>query len=104
MTECLSILAGLLTAIPLVVALVRSVSLRVKEKNWQALLSLVLSLMEQAETRLATGSERKEWVLAMVKAQADRINYEYDSERLSALIDEIISMTKTVNTSEEESL
>lgn len=92
-----SILAGLATAIPLVIKLVEYVKKAVKEKNWNALLDMVMSYMEIAETKFETGAERKEWVLAMVEASADTVNYDIDLTAVSKLIDSLCSMTKVVN-------
>ena len=84
----LSIVAGLAAAIPLVVKLVQYVTAAVKEKNWNKLLDLVMSLMEEAEEKFADGATRKEWVMAMVSASA---------ESISGLIDALCALTKTVN-------
>ena len=66
-----SILSGLAIAIPLVIKLVEYVQKSVKEKNWNKLLDLIMRLMSEAETKFETGADKKEWVLAMVKASAD---------------------------------
>ena len=79
----LSVIAGLATAIPLVIKLVQYVEKAVREKNWNRLLELVMSLMEQAEEKFADGATRREWVLAMVKASADTINYDVDMEAVA---------------------
>ena len=92
-----SILAGLATAIPLVIKLVEYIKKAVKEKNWNALLDMVMDYMEIAETKFETGAERKEWVLAMVEAFADTVNYDIDLAVVSKLIDSLCSMTKVVN-------
>lgn len=93
----LSIIAGLATAIPLVIKLVQYVEKAVREKNWNKLLELVMSLMEQAEQKFSDGATRREWVLAMVKASADTINYDVDMEAVAELIDSLCDLTKTVN-------
>lgn len=93
----LSIMAGLVTAIPLVIKLVEYVQKAIKEKNWKALLNMVMNYMEIAETKFETGAEKKEWVLAMVDASADTVNYDIDMVVVSNLIDSLCSMTKVVN-------
>lgn len=93
----LQILTSIGVLIPLVVELVKYVQKAVKEKNWQNMIKLALNLMEEAESKFNTGAERKEWVISMVKASAETINYELDEEALGVLIDSIIAMTKTVN-------
>lgn len=98
----LSIVAGLAAAIPLVIKLVQYVTAAVKEKNWNKLLDMVMNLMEEAEEKFADGATRKEWVMAMVQASAESINYDIDMSAISALIDSLCDLTKKVNASEEE--
>lgn len=93
----LSILVGLTTAIPLVVKLIEYVQKAVKEKNWNALLAMVMDYMEIAEEKFETGAERKEWVLSMVEASAATVNYDIDLAVIDKLIDSLCSMTKVVN-------
>ena len=100
----IEILSGLIVIIPLVVKLVEYVKKATKEKNWGDLLKLVTNLMEQAEVKFDNGNERKEWVLMMVKASADTINYDIDLEQVSNMIDSLCSLTKVVNAPKEESV
>jgi len=93
----LAIISGLATAIPLVIKLVEYVQKATKEKNWNKMLDLVIDLMEEAEAKFAEGADRKEWVLAMVKASADTINYDVDIEAVGAMIDSLCDMSKVVN-------
>lgn len=92
-----SVLAGLATAIPLVVELVKYVQKAAKEKNWSKLLDMVMNLMQTAEGKFENGADRKEWVLAMVKASADNINYDIDITAIGNLIDSLCDMSKVVN-------
>lgn len=93
----ISIIAGLGAAIPLVLKLIEYVQKAVKEKNWGQLLNLVMSLMAEAESKFETGAERKEWVLAMVTASANEINYDVDMSAVSNMIDSLCAMSKQVN-------
>lgn len=93
----ISILSGLVAVIPLVVKLIEYVKKATKEKNWNDLLKLVTNLMEQAEGKFDNGDERKEWVLMMVKASADTINYDIDLNQVAGMIDSLCAMTKVVN-------
>ena len=98
-----AILAGLATAIPLVVKLVDTVKKATKEKNWNQLLKMAMDYMTEAEKNIASGAERKEWVLSMVKASAVTINYdltEEDIQKLSDLIDAICDASKILNNNE----
>lgn len=92
-----SVLSGLAVAIPLVVKLVEYVKKAVKEKNWNQVLKLVMDLMAEAEKKFETGAEKKEWVLALVKASADSINYDIDTNAIGELIDSLCDMSKAVN-------
>lgn len=97
-----SVLAGLATAIPLVVQLIKYVQKAVKEKKWPKVIEMVTNYMECAETMFETGADRKEWVLAMVKASADTINYDIDMEAIGKLIDNLCGMSKVINAPEEK--
>ena len=100
-----AILAGLATAIPLVVKLVNVVQAAVKEKNWNQLLKMMMDYMTQAEKNISSGAERKEWVMSMVKASAATINYDLtpeDEAKLADLIDAICDASKIINNNEEK--
>ncbi len=93
---------GLAVAIPLVVKLVEYVQKSIKEKNWNKLLDLVMKLMSEAETKFETGADKKEWVIAMVKASADTINYDIDIDAVGELIDSLCNMANVVNAPAEK--
>lgn len=96
------IIIGLINAIPLVVKLVEYVQKAIQEKNWKNLLKLVTDLMQEAEGQFETGAERKVWVLNVVKASANTINYEIDIEQVGELIDSLCAMSKIVNAPKSE--
>ena len=91
------VLSGLAVAIPLIIGLVKYVKEAIKEKNWKKLMDLVMNLMVQAEAKFDNGVERKEWVLMMVKASADTIDYDIDLNVVAEMIDSLCSLTKVVN-------
>ena len=93
----LQIMSGLVVLIPLVVKLIEYVKKATKEKNWNKLLDMTMKLMEEAEIKFTEGSDRREWVLAMIKASADSINYDIDIEEVGKMIDSLCDMTKVVN-------
>lgn len=93
----LQIVSGLVVLIPLVVKLIEYVQKASKEKNWNKLLELTMNLMQEAETKFTDGASKKQWVLAMVKASADSINYDIDIEEVGKMIDSLCAMTKVVN-------
>lgn len=92
-----SVLSGLAAAIPLVVKLVEYVQQAIKEKNWNIMLDMVMGYMETAEEKFKTGAEKKEWVLAMVKASADTINYDIDLVVIGEMIDRLCDMSNVIN-------
>jgi hypothetical protein len=63
-----SALPGIAAIITLIYQLVKYVRQSIKEKRWAELISLVMGYMERAETMFESGADRKEWVMAMVKA------------------------------------
>lgn len=93
----IAILTGLATAIPLVINLIKYVQKAVKEKNWNQVVQLVMNLMKEAEKKFDTGAEKKEYVMSMIKASADTINYDIDMDAISDLIDSLCNMSKVVN-------
>ena len=98
----LEIITGLIIVIPLVVKLVEYVKKSAMEKNWNNLIRLVMSLMTTAESKFDNGADRKEWVIAMVQASADTINYPIDEKELGDLIDNLCALTKKVNVAIKE--
>lgn len=92
-----ALLSGFATCIPLAYKLVQYVQKAAQEKNWNALLGLVIDLMEQAEKKFTDGATRKEWVMAMVQTSAEYSNYPVDSVALGKLIDTLCDMSKIVN-------
>jgi hypothetical protein len=92
-----SILSGLAVTIPLVVQLVRYVEAATKEKNWGKVLDLVIDLMEQAEVQFDKGNDKKQWVLSMIEASANTLNYDIDLNQIGELIDALCAMAKIVN-------
>ena len=84
-------------AIPLIVSLIKYVKVAIKEKNWDKLLDMVMHLMSEAEKKFNDGATRKEWVIAMIKASSDSINYDIDVDAVGDLIDSLCDMSKVVN-------
>ncbi len=93
----ISLLSGLLVLIPLVVKLIQYVRLAVKERNWPNMLSLVMSLMAEAETEFETGAERKDFVLNEIEAMAGALNYDIDLDVVSEMIDAICKASRKIN-------
>ena len=100
----ISILSGVLVAIPLIIKLIEVVKNATKEKNWNLLMKMTMDYMTEAEKNIASGAERKEWVMSMVIASAANINYpmtDDDVKKIEDLIDSICDASKILNNSEE---
>ena len=93
----IEILAGLLVVIPLVAKLIEYVKKSTLEKNWNNLIRLLLNLMATAEEKFDNGADRKQWVIAMIQASANTVNYPISEQELSKLIDNLVELTKKVN-------
>lgn len=93
----IEILAGLAVVIPLVIKLIEYVKKSAMEKNWNNLIRLLMDLMATAEEKFDNGADRKQWVIAMVQASANAINYPITEKELSDLIDNLVALTKKVN-------
>lgn len=92
-----AILSGLVTAIPLVIQLIKYVKAAIQEKNWSKIMKLVLNLMTEAEKNYATGAERKQYVMSSIESIKDTLNYQVDMEQISTMIDAIVAASKTIN-------
>lgn len=98
----ISILSGIAVAIPLIIKLIEVVKKATKEKNWNLLLKMTMDYMTEAEKNIASGAERKEWVMSMVIASAANINYPMtndDVKKIEDLIDAICDASKILNNS-----
>jgi hypothetical protein len=69
----------------------------IREKNWNKMLDMLMDYMKVAEEKFETGAEKKEYVMAMIKASADQIDYTLDMEVISEMIDSLCAMSKVVN-------
>lgn len=96
-----NILSGIVVAIPLVVKLVEYVQKAIREKNWSKLLTLVMQFMAEAEEKFDNGADRRAWVLDMIAASADVVDYDIDLEEVGKLIDSLCTMSKKVNAPKE---
>lgn len=92
-----AILAGLVTAIPLVCKLVEYVKIAVKGGDWDKIVRLVTMYMKDAELLFEDGESRKEYVMLKMSESADIIDYNIDMDKISELIDTLCEMAKVVN-------
>ena len=91
----IAVLLGII--VPLLFALIRFIKKSIKEKNWTKLLDLAMTLMEQAEKEFQNGSDRKSFVMQMLRASMDEIDYDISDEELSDLIDSLVGLTNKLN-------
>lgn len=97
-TIILPIISGLIAAVPLVIKLVEYVQKVTKEKNWGAVVQLVLKLMAEAEQLYSDGAEKKAYVMAAIKEMESTLQYDIDDKAISELIDSVVLATKKINT------
>ena len=97
-TIILPIISGLVACIPLVIKLIDYVKKVVKEKNWAAVVQIVLKLMAEAEQIYSNGNEKKDYVMASIKAMEGTLQYDIDEKAIGELIDSVILATKKINT------
>lgn len=94
------VLPGILTCIPLVVALIKFVRTSVQNKEWQKIVKFVLDHMAEAEKKYSEGSTKKDYVMAAVITSADSIGYpltDTDIQKISDMIDDICTASKVLN-------
>lgn len=92
-----SILAGLAVCIPVVVGLINSVRQNVAEKRWDLLMRKVMTFMAAAEEQFKTGAVKRDYVLVMAKTAADEIGVPFDEEKVGAMIDAMVELSKEIN-------
>ena len=97
-TIILPIITGLVATIPLVIKLVEYIQKTIKEKNWQAVVQLVLALMKEAEQNYSNGADKKAYVMSSIKAMESSLQYDVDENAISSLIDAVVDATKKINT------
>ena len=94
----LPIISGLVACLPLVVKLIEYIQKVTKEKNWTALMQLVLKLMTEAETNYTDGADKKAYVISSIEVIKKTLNYDVDMDVVSEMIDSIIEATNKINT------
>lgn len=94
-----SVLTGIVISVPLIIKVVSAVQEAVRNKNWNALINLILENMKEAQKQFETGAERKEFVMGMIEVNAAQVNYplsDQDYDRISAMIDSLCDMANIV--------
>lgn len=94
----LPIISGLIACIPLAIKLIEYAQKVTKEKNWGAVVQLVLRLMAEAEQLYSEGADKKAYVMAAIKEMESTLQYDIDEKAIGELIDSVVSATKKINT------
>ena len=94
----LPIISGLVACVPLAIKLIEYIQKVTKEKNWTALMQLVLKLMIEAEANYTDGTDKKSYVMCSIEAIRKTLNYDVDMDVVSEMIDSIIEATNKINT------
>lgn len=96
-----AILVGLGISIPVVVGLIKSVRQNVEEKRWDLLMKKAIGLMITAEDLFETGSVKKDYVVVMLKKTAEELGLPYDEEKVGAMVDAMVELSKQINVPEK---
>jgi len=74
----------------------------IKTKNWNAVKSAVSEYVKEAEKLETAGVIKKEIVLAKMRTLCVRKRIKFNEEKVSALIESVVSLTKSVNAREKD--
>ncbi|MBO7734847.1 MAG: hypothetical protein J6S67_19965 [Methanobrevibacter sp.] len=96
-SDIIRLITELLVLIPMVVALVKYIRKAIREKNWKKILNIAIKLMEQAEAEFENGTDRKSFVMSMLRTSCDEIKFDITDEELSDLIDNMVDLTNKLN-------
>lgn len=99
-----AILVGLGISIPVVASLIKSVRQNVEEKRWDLLTKKAIDFMITAEENFRTGAVKKDWVLSMLRKAADQESLPFDEEKIAAMIDALVELSKQINVPKETSV
>lgn len=92
-----AVVTGLVAVIPVVIKLIDTVQKAAKEKNWKAVVQLVLKLMTEAEQAYTNGADKKTYVMSSIKAMESALQYDIDEDAIGSLVDSIVAATKKIN-------
>lgn len=99
-----AILVGLGISIPVVASLIKSVRQNVKEKRWDLLTKKAIDFMITAEENFRTGAVKKDFVLSMLKRAAEQESLPFDEDKVGAMIDAMVELSKQINVPNETSV
>jgi len=97
-----AVLAGLVTAIPLVYKLIQYVKLAAKNNEWGDIVNLIVMYMKDAEMLFEDGDSRKDYVMTKISESSSIVDCPIDMHVISDLIDKLCDMAKVVNNNHHE--
>lgn len=101
--NCLiAVICGIGTAIPLCILLWKQVRDAVYHRDWPSILGMLMSLMGEAEDYFKNGKDKKQWVMNMIRREAEYANYAIDMGAIEQMIDALCSFAKVVNNKNAE--
>ncbi|MGN1200842.1 MAG: hypothetical protein ACI4R8_01070 [Candidatus Caccovivens sp.] len=93
----------LISFIGFVITFIKWIKNVIKTKNWNALKSALKEFITKAEGFVNfTGAEKKEIVLAWATNFCSEQGMKFDSEKVSAEIEDLVTLTKQVNQREKD--
>lgn len=99
-----AILVGMGISIPVVASLIKSVRQNITEKRWDLLTKKAIDFMITAEENFRTGAVKKDFVLSMLKRAAEQESLPFDEEKVGAMIDAMVELSKQINVPKETSV
>lgn len=100
LSAIISIISGVAVCIPLVIKLYKTVTLMIKNKNWNLLIQGIMKYMMEAQTMFSSGRERKEYIMNdIIYKVAVEVNYdltEEDVKKIDTMIDSLCDMAHVV--------
>lgn len=93
-----AIIGLIVSAVPLVMFLLRTIKNAKKNWNWSLILQSLPNLIMKAEEFISySGLEKKEWVKTALKIYCIENNILFDADKFEAEITNLVDLTKKVN-------
>ena len=93
-------LVGVFTTI---VSVVVTIIVAVKNKNWNLIKGWVSEAVQEAEKFVNyTGEEKKAYVLTKIRQYTANKNIKFNTDKVSALIEELVLLSKNVNARDKD--
>lgn len=76
----------------------------IKTKNWNKVKDAVSEYVKEAEKLSTAGVIKKEIVLAKIRTLCVKLKIKFNEEKVSALIESVVKLTKEVNAREKDKI